>query len=146
MKLENLPKTTRRDQKRVGRGLGSGKGKTAGRGHKGQKARGRIPFGFTGGTLALYKRLPYRRGIGNRQGFSNALTINLSKLIEFSAKEEINVESLIKAGLLDARSAKIRGVKIVGNSAIKEALTINLPVSKSVKEIIEKAGGKVISG
>lgn len=146
MKLESLPKTTRRDQKRVGRGLGSGKGKTSGRGHKGQKARGKIPFGFTGGTLALYKRLPYRRGIGNRQTLSNSITIKLSKLTKFKSKDEVNMESLIKNGLLSPRSAKTRGVKIVGTGVIKEALIINLPISKSAKEIIEKAGGKITLG
>ena len=62
MQLHKLFKTTDKKAKRVGRGLGSGKGKTSGRGMKGQKSRENIPAGFIGGTLPLYKKLPYRRG------------------------------------------------------------------------------------
>ncbi len=65
MKLHQLSVVSHRSKKRVGRGLGSGKGKTGGRGTKGQKARGKIALGFIGGTLPLYKKLPYRRGLGN---------------------------------------------------------------------------------
>lgn len=66
MKLNQLPKLKNRGKKRLGRGLGSGKGKTAGRGTKGQKARGKIPVNFSGAGLALYKKLPLRRGKGNK--------------------------------------------------------------------------------
>ncbi len=80
MQLQSLPKIQARSQKRLGRGLGSGKGKTSARGQKGQKARGKIPAQFTGGGLALYKKLPLLRGWGNRLAGKKPVVIRLDQL------------------------------------------------------------------
>ncbi len=146
MKLNSLLKLTERKKKIVGRGLGSGKGKTAGRGTKGQKARGRIPVGFIGGTLPLYKKLPYNRGQRNRKSQSNALAINISKLQNFKPGSEIDVQSLIDAGIVKNREARKRGVKLVGSNAVPAKLTIKLNISEAAGKLIEKAGGRVIRG
>lgn len=146
MKLNNLLKLTERKKKIVGRGFGSGKGKTAGRGTKGQKARGRIPVGFIGGTLPLYKKLPYNRGQRNRKSRSNALAVNISKLQNFKPGSEVDLQSLIDASIIKERDAKKRGVKFVGNSEVPAKLTIKLSISAVAGKLIEKAGGKVHSG
>ena len=72
MKLESLPKTTERRKKRLGLGHGSGRGKTAGRGTKGQRARGKIPISFEGGAIPLIKRLPFMRGKGKNKSFKKS--------------------------------------------------------------------------
>lgn len=146
MKLYNLSKLTDRKKKIVGRGLGSGKGKTAGRGTKGQKARGRIPVGFIGGTLPLYKKLPYNRGQRNRKSQSNALAINISKLQYFKPGSEIDLQSLIDANIVKSSEAKKRGVKLVGSGEVPAKLTIKLSISVEAGKLIEKAGGKVVRG
>lgn len=142
MQLNNLPKLTDRSKKRLGRGLGSGKGKTGGRGQKGQKARGKIPLATVGGGLILYKKLPYKRGWGNRKVSPKSVVLSLSKLSYFKAKSVVDLDSLIGAGLVDAHSAQKRGVKITAGD-IKVALEVKLPTTKSAKEIIEKSGGRV---
>ncbi len=129
-------------KKRLGRGIGSGRGKTAGRGTKGQKARGKIPASFIGGTLPLYKRLPFRRGLGNRKTLSNALPLSLIKLAKLPAKTVVDLDKLIEEKII-LRKKALRGVKILGMGPIEKALTVKLPVSKSAREAIEKAGGKV---
>lgn len=146
MKLNSQIKITARKKKIVGRGLGSGKGKTAGRGTKGQKARGRIPVGFIGGSLPLYKRLPYNRGQRNRKSQSNALAINLAKLNVFKAGSEIDIESLIDHKIVSSREAKKRGVKIVGVGEIPSKLVVKLPMSSKAQKIIEASGGKILHG
>jgi large subunit ribosomal protein L15 len=150
MKLHELPKSNELSKKRLGRGIGSGRGKTSGRGTKGQKARGKIPASFIGGTLPLYKKLPYRRGY-HRDGVhsSSSLSktikvINLKALEIFKPKSEINLQSLLEAGLITQRESKV-GVKILGGGEIKIPLTIQLPVSKKTQELVEKAGGKIES-
>lgn len=146
MKLNSLSKITARRAKIVGRGLGSGKGKTAGRGTKGQKARGRIPVGFIGGTLPLYKRLPYNRGQRNMKSRSNALAIPLDRLNIFKAGSEVDMQNLIANKLVTSVDAQKRGVKIVGNGEVPAKLTIKVPISESAGKIIESAGGKVVRG
>lgn len=146
MKLHSLLKLTERKKKIVGRGIGSGKGKTAGRGTKGQKARGSVPVGFIGGTLPLYKKLPYNRGQRNRKSQSNALAINISKLQNFNPGSEIDLQSLIDAGIVKSSDAKKRGIKLVGIGTIPAKLTIKLNASAGVRKLIEKAGGKVHGG
>lgn len=141
MKLHELTKMTIRLKKRVGRGIGSGKGKTAGRGTKGQKARGKIPASFTG-SLSLYKKLPLRRGKGNPQVSIKPRLINLSRLNVFKAKEVVDIGKLLEAKIISGKEAK-KGVKVLGNGELSKALTIKLPVSKSARERIEKLGGKV---
>ncbi|MBI2017489.1 50S ribosomal protein L15 [Candidatus Daviesbacteria bacterium] len=143
MKLSNLLKVTTKSKKRVGRGLGSGKGKTAGRGTKGQKARGKIPVGFVG-SLPLYKKLPLRRGLGNPKMSIKKKIVKLTALEVFAAKTVVDLEQLIKSKILTQKEAKF-GVKILGGQ-LSKTLTIKLAVSKSVQKSIEKLGGKVENG
>lgn len=146
MKLNNLSKVSARSGKIVGRGIGSGKGKQAGRGTKGQKARGRIPVGFIGGTLPLYKKLPYNRGQRNMKSRSNALAVPLSKLKVFKAGSDIDIQSLIDNKIVSAVDAKKRGVKIVGLGEVPAKLTIKVAISENAGKIIEAAEGKVVRG
>lgn len=146
MKLNSLLKISDRKKKIVGRGIGSGKGKTAGRGTKGQKARGKIPVGFIGGSLPLFKRLPYNRGQRNRKSQSNALAIDLTKLNIFKAGSEVDIQSLIDHKIVSSVDAKKRGIKIVGLGEVPLNLTVKLPTSAPVKKIIEAKGGRVMRG
>lgn len=141
MRLHQLQKTQIRSKKRLGRGLGSGKGKTAGRGSKGQKARGTVPVTFIGG-LPFYKKLPLKRGKGNRQVSVKPKIISLSQLNVFKAKEVIDITKLLEAKIISEKDMK-RGIKILGNGEISQILTIKLPVSSSARNKIEKLGGKV---
>jgi large subunit ribosomal protein L15 len=148
MKLNELPKSVERSAKIVGRGIGSGKGKTSGRGQKGQKARGKVPAFGVGGGLLLYKKLPYRRGWtrhgGNPKRAPKPIIIKTSQLQIFKAGSTINLESLVKEGLIMERQAKNKGVKILMDKPLEVSLTILVPVSNKAKELIEKAGGKVV--
>lgn len=126
------------DNFRRGRGHGSGNGKTAGKGHKGQKARSGAPRpGFEGGQMPLYRRLPMR-GFTNR----NSLTIvgiNLSALEGFEDGAVVTVDSLIESGIV--RNPK-DGVKILGNGELTKKLTVKANAfSASAKEKIEALGG-----
>ena len=126
--------------KRKGRGLGTGNGKTAGRGHKGQKARsgGGTRIGFEGGQMPLARRLP-KRGFHNI--FAKPLeAINVSALEKFEDGATVNVSDLLEKGIL---SKCEYGVKILGNGALTKKLTVRANAfSASAKEKIEKAGGK----
>lgn len=128
-------------KKRLGRGIGSGKGKTSGRGTKGQKARGKIPVTFIGG-LPLYKKLPLKRGKGNAKVSDKPKIINLSRLSIFKDKEIVDLAKLLDAKIISQREAK-RGIKILGTGEIKNSLTVKLPVSDTARKKIEKAGGKI---
>lgn len=141
MNLHQMLKVKTRSKKRLGRGIGSGKGKTAGRGTKGQKARGTIPIGFTG-NLPLYKKLPLKRGKGNPSFNSKPKIIQLSQLNILKDKTVVDIAKLIDEKIILAKDAK-RGVKILDNGEIKTALTIKLPISKTARLKVEKAGGKV---
>ena len=129
----------KRSAKRVGRGIGSGQGKTAGRGHKGQKSRsgGYHKVGFEGGQMPLQRRLP-------KVGFRSYLAritdeIRLDEL-EKAAAEIIDLDTLRKAGLI---SRKIKRVKIIASGTIGKAVTIKgLRASKAARAAIEAAGGK----
>lgn len=145
MLLNKLPKMNQRPKKRLGRGLGSGKGKTGGRGTKGQKARGKVQAEFVGGSLPLYKKLPFRRGLGNRQVSEKAVIIKTSDLNSLKTKSVVNIQTLTESQLLLSKEAAKKGIKILANEELKVALTVELPVSKKAKELIEKAGGKVTS-
>ncbi len=129
-----------RDVKRIGRGHGSGQGKTAGKGHKGQKARaGRgVRPGFEGGQMPLQRRVP-KRGFNNI--FATPYTIiNVAALNKFEDGAVVNVEALLNAGIL--KSAP-NGVKILGNGKIEKKLTVQVAAfSESAKAKIEAAGGK----
>lgn len=141
MKLHEQNQVKTKSRKRVGRGLGSGKGKTGGRGSKGQKARGKIPVGFTG-SLPLYKKLPLRRGKGNPKISRKVTVISLSALNVFKSKSVIGIEELIKEKIISPKDAK-KGVKILGNGEINLALTVKLPVTNSAQKKIESKGGEV---
>ncbi len=149
MALHNLLKVTKTSNKRLGRGLGSGKGKTGGRGTKGQKARGKVQQGFIGGTLPIYKKLPYNRG-HHRDGMHrsarmhSSATVNVAALQAFANKDVVDIASLIEKKLVSERDAK-NGVKIIGKEDIKVALTVKLPVSMGAGASIEKAGGTVVT-
>lgn len=125
--------------KRKGRGHGSGNGKTAGYGHKGQKARsGAKGAAFEGGQMPLSRRLP-KRGFNNIFAARYA-TITLSDLEKFEAGSTVDVQALMEKGVLKKAP---NGVKVLGNGTLTKALTVKLAAySASAKENIEKAGGK----
>jgi len=141
MKLYEILRVKNRSNKRLGRGIGSGKGKTAGRGTKGQKARGKIPLGFTGG-MALYKKLPLRRGKGNLKLSANRKIVPLAKLNIFKAKTVVDMVKLQEANIISAKEAR-QGVKILDGGEIDAALTVKLDVSETARKKIIKSGGKV---
>ena len=126
--------------KRKGRGIGTGNGKTAGRGHKGQKARsgGGTRIGFEGGQMPLARRLP-KRGFNNI--FAKPLEIiNLSALNAFNDGDTVTAEVLLAKGIL---SKCVYGYKVLGNGKITKKLTVEASAfSKSAQEAIEAAGGK----
>ena len=126
--------------KRKGRGAGTGNGKTAGRGHKGQKARsgGGVRVGFEGGQMPLARRIP-KRGFNNM--FAKPLEIiNLSALNAFDNGETVTAEKLLEKGIL---SKCVYGYKVLGNGKITKKLTVEASAfSKSAQEAIEAAGGK----
>ena len=129
-----------KDVKRIGRGHGSGNGKTAGKGHKGQKARaGRgIRAGFEGGQMPLHRRIP-KRGFNNI--FATPYTaINVAVLNRFEDGAVVNTEALLNAGIIKKAPY---GVKILGNGKIEKKLTVQVAAfSESAKAKIEAAGGK----
>lgn len=144
MKLNSLLKTTQVKKRRIGKGHGSGRGKTAGRGTKGQKARGKIPIYFEGGAVPLIKRLPFRRGKGKNKSFSKKpIVVNVKALNLLPKNSIVNIETLVKNNLIDERDVKIYGVKILGEGSLNIPLTVKLPISKGAAKKIEKAGGKV---
>lgn len=144
MDLTNLQKSTRRPAKRVGRGMGSGKGShTTGRGQKGQKARGSVRVGFEGtkNKKSLIKRVPMLRGKARQKVWQAKPTIlNLQDLADWPEKDAVNIKNLLKAGMCESLK-----VKILGNGEIKKALTVEVPVSKQAAEKITAAGGKIVS-
>lgn len=148
MNQQKLPKLLKKSARRLGRGQGSGRGKTSGRGTKGQNARGSLSLThshFEGGQRPLMKRLPYRRGKGNSKISTKPLIVSLSELAVFLPKEEVNLESLVKKGIINKDDAEKYGVKILGGKLQGIVLNINMPVSNKAKEQIEKVGGKVTS-
>ena len=146
MNLSNLQKIKTKRKKRVGLGHGSGRGKTAGRGTKGQKARGDIPLSFHGGPIksSMIKRLPLLRGKGKNKVFqSKKIVINVSALNVLSKNATADIETLAKHGLVKLEEAKKVGVKILGDGELGVALKVMLPVSKGAAKKIEKAGGEI---
>lgn len=128
-------------KKRVGRGIGSGLGKTAGKGHKGQKARtgGSIRRGFEGGQTPLYRRLP-KRGFNNHFAKEYAL-VNVSDLERFENDTTVTAEMLMNEGLI---RKELDGVKVLGNGELTKKLTvIAAKFSKSAEEKIKAVGGKI---
>ena len=144
MKLHELSPAagSTRDVKRIGRGHGSGHGKTAGKGHKGQWARsgGGVKPGFEGGQTKLAMRIP-KRGFNNKNFATVYATINVSDLEKkFEAGAVVDVDAIVAAGLVkDVKD----GVKVLGCGELTKALTVKgVKFSETAKEKIEKAGGK----
>jgi large subunit ribosomal protein L15 len=147
--LRNLksPKGAHKNTKRLGRGMGSGQGQTGGKGGKGQTARksGNPRIGFEGGTMPIYMRLP-KRGFKNAPFKTEYAVLNLKKISEHFANEEVSRELLIKKGLLKGQD-RGRPVKILGHGTLKTPLTfVNLEkFTKSAEEAILKVGGKIVN-
>ncbi|HEL8560658.1 TPA: 50S ribosomal protein L15 [Listeria monocytogenes] len=142
MKLHELKPSegSRKERNRVGRGTGSGNGKTSGRGHKGQKARsgGGVRLGFEGGQLPLFRRIP-KRGFTNINRREFAI-VNLDVLNRFEDGTEVTPELLVETGII--RNEK-SGIKILSNGNIEKKLTVKAnKFSAAAKEAIEAAGGK----
>ena len=126
------------DNFRRGRGHGSGNGKTAGKGHKGQKARSGAPRpGFEGGQMPIYRRLP-KRGFKNRNA-KEIISINVSMLEKFENGETVDVKTLLEKGIISKAGD---GVKILGNGELTKKLNVKVAAySASAKEKIEAVGG-----
>src|SRR5947208_16472796 len=151
LSLSNLqPVQPRIDRKRVGRGLGSGKGRYAGRGIKGQKSRSgshKMRAGFEGGQMPIYMRIGKLRGATSKDAYpvgpfrTYTHPVNLRDLDRFEAGDEVTPESLVEKGIL--KNTKI-DVKLLGSGEISKKLTIRVhAISKTAREKIEAAGGTV---
>ena len=146
MYLNSLNYKVKTKKIRPGRGIGSGKGKTSGRGHKGQKARSGIAIkSFEGGQMPLYRRLP-KRGF-NPIKKKNIAIINLQQLQEFISKGKLNTKILINLNELKKNKIlknKINKIKLLGNGDIKDKINLEVDfISKSAKEKIEKNGSSI---
>jgi len=147
MQLNTLNIKIKTNKKRVGRGIGSGKGKTSGRGHKGQKSRSGVAIkSFEGGQMPLYRRLP-KRGFKQKSDKKYIAKINLKNLQQviqnkkILSDKEINLSDLQKSKIV---SKKYNKLKLLGSGELKEKFDIKLNfISKSAKNKIEKLGGKV---
>lgn len=141
MKLHTMSsKAPRQNRNRVGRGPGSGNGKTSGRGQKGQNSRsgGGVRLGFEGGQTPLARRLP-KRGFTNFNRKEYAI-VNVETLNRFEEGTTVNVALLLEKGII---KKELSGLKVLGNGELTKNLTVEaVKFSKSAKEAIEKAGGK----
>ena len=150
MKLNNIKdnKGANQERKRIGRGIGSGTGKTSGKGHKGQKARSGVAIkGFEGGQMPIHRRLP-KRGFNNINRVPNVeLNIEkIEKLIDtkvIDPKKVINHKSLMEIGLVKSENSKL---KLLGKGEIKNKINIEVTsTSSAAKEMVEKMGGSVLT-
>ena len=147
MELNKLNSKARKPKKRLGRGIGSSRGKTCGRGHKGQKSRSGVAIkSFEGGQMPLYRRLP-KRGFNSIGGKKSIAIINLSRIQEIITKQKnilnnkINLINLQKSKLINKKHRKL---KLLGEGDLKQKFDVEVnSISKSAKEKIEKLGGKV---
>ncbi|MCR4670342.1 MAG: 50S ribosomal protein L15 [Saccharofermentans sp.] len=141
MKLNEMTSSGNAIAYRKGRGAGSGNGKTAGRGHKGQNARsgGGVRPGFEGGQMPLYRRLP-KRGFNNKRFAPCYIEVNIEDLERFEGTD-VTAEALAEAGIISLPKVN-DGIKILGNGELTKALNVKAKkFSSSAKEKIEKAGG-----
>ena len=141
MKIHELTGKVSGKRKRVGRGIGSGTGKTAGRGTKGQKSRTghhKMPAAFEGGQMPIHMRLPKKRGFkGNPK--ARKITITLDRIERaFTDGEVVTADALVEKGLIE----KGETAKIVASGELKKSLTIKVPLSQGAAAAIEKAGGQ----
>lgn len=140
MRLVDLrpPGGAKKERKRVGRGIGSGQGKTAGKGSKGQKARGHVRPGFEGGQTPLHRRLPQRRGFTNRFKKVYAI-VNLEQLEKFDEGTVVAPELLIERGIVKKLED---GLKVLAEGKLTKPLTVRAhKFSKAAEEKIRAAGG-----
>ncbi|MDH4959529.1 50S ribosomal protein L15 [Ligilactobacillus salivarius] len=140
MKLHELKPAegSRQVRNRVGRGTSSGNGKTAGRGQKGQKARGKVRLGFEGGQMPLFRRMP-KRGFKNINRKEYAI-VNLETLNKFEDGAEVTPALLVESGIIKDEKD---GIKVLGNGTLNKQLTVKASeFSASAKEAIESKGGK----
>lgn len=142
--LSQLPKIGRRNKKRLGRGIGSGKGSKSGRGiTRHQKSRRNIPLHFEGGQARMVKKYPLLRGKGkNKSVRQSKSVITLEKLNKFKDGASVDRGSLVKMKLIRDLN---KPVKILVKGKLEKKLTVKLPVSAAAKKIIEKAGGKALT-
>jgi len=147
MQLNTLNSKLMRSKKRLGRGIGSSKGKTSGRGHKGQKSRSGVAIkSFEGGQMPLYRRLP-KRGFKSFSYKKDIAVINLSKIEEILNKKKnilSNKINLLNLQKTKSVNKKYKKLKLLGSGDLKQKLDVEVnSISKSAKEKIEKLGGKV---
>ena len=147
MQLNTLISKNSKPKKRLGRGIGSGKGKTSGRGHKGQKSRSGVAIkSFEGGQMPLYRRLP-KRGFKSLFNKKELAIISLSRIQEIIEKKTDNLNNKISLGTLQKLNLinkKYKKLKLLGTGDIKAKLDIEVnSISKSAKEKVEKVGGKI---
>ena len=151
LNLSNLkPAQARKDRRRVGRGMGSGKGRYSGRGIKGQKARSgshKMRAGFEGGQMPVYMRMPKQRGSTSKDAMpigpfrTSTIPVNVSQLDRFDDGTDVTLEALVEAGVIKNTKTD---VKILGNGELKKKLTVSAHgFSKSARDKIESAGGTV---
>ncbi len=142
MKLNEMTSAGNEIAYRKGRGPGSGNGKTAGRGHKGQNARsgGGVRPGFEGGQMPLYRRLP-KRGFNNKRFAPQYIEVNVSDLEAFDNGSEVTAQALADKGIISLPKVN-DGVKILGNGELTKKLDVKaVKFTKAAKEKIESAGG-----
>ena len=142
MKLNEMTSAGNEIAYRKGRGPGSGNGKTAGRGHKGQNARsgGGVRPGFEGGQMPLYRRLP-KRGFNNKRFAPQYIEVNVSDLEAFDNGSEVTAQALADKGIISLTKVN-DGVKILGNGELTKKLDVKaVKFTKAAKEKIESAGG-----
>ena len=147
MKLNSINIKIKEKKKRLGRGIGSTKGKTCGRGHKGQKARSGVAIkSFEGGQMPLYRRLP-KRGFNPLRNKQTIAMINLYKMQKILEKKVISSDNKVNLSILQKSkqiNKKYRKLKLLGSGDIKEKLNIEVNfISNSAKSKIEKLGGKI---
>ncbi|HOO61801.1 MAG TPA: 50S ribosomal protein L15 [Bacillota bacterium] len=145
MKLNEMSSCGNEKAYRKGRGVGSGNGKTAGRGHKGQNSRsgGGVRPGFEGGQMPLYRRLP-KRGFNNTRFAPQYIEVNIADLEKFADGTEIDAAILKDSGILSIPKVN-DGIKVLGNGELTKKLTVKATkFTQSAKEKIEKAGGTAL--
>ena len=147
MKLNSINIKLKKEKKKLGRGIGSTKGKTCGRGHKGQKARSGVAIkSFEGGQMPLYRRLP-KRGFNSLKNKQTIAMINLYKIQKILEKKAILQDKKVNLSILQKSNQinkKYRKLKLLGSGDIKEKLNVEVNfISSSAKKKIEKLGGKV---
>ena len=140
--LSNLPKISDSKAKRLGRGIGSGKGSKSTRGTtRHQKARGRIPLGFMGGQARDVKKYPLMRGKSKNKSIQPlTIPVRLEKLNMFDDGKTVTIEDLVEKNIVEKG---IQNIKVLASGKLEKKLHVRLPVSSSVKRAIEKAGGTV---